>query len=67
MAQETNVDKLRAAHMKMQAELIKEWEETLDENGTFAFVFGDPSQTPCTFFFAIKLFLLPIGSVFEQF
>jgi len=49
MAQEPNVDRLRAAYLKLQADLVKQWEHTLDENGTFSFVFGDPSETPCTF------------------
>lgn len=62
MAQEPNVDSLRAAHMALQADLVKAWESTVDDNGTFFFVFGDPAETPCTLPLPLAPFLLRHGS-----
>jgi hypothetical protein len=48
MADIPNVDALRSAHLKLKDVITSEWDDCFDENGTFVFVFGNPTQTPCT-------------------
>ena len=44
-----DVDALREEFRKKKEALAKKWEGSVDENGTFVAVFGDPAATPCTF------------------
>ena len=52
MAELPDVDALRADWQKKKDALTKKWAKTMDEEGTFVFVFGDPKSTPCTYYSA---------------
>lgn len=58
-------ERLRLAKEKAKQALIQEWESSVDENGTFSHVFGDPEKTGCTRILLLIRDLYPIHRSFN--
>ena len=70
MSSEAKLDSaaLAAQAAETKARIIAYWDSKInEEDGSFEAVFGDPTKTPCTFYFcsACRVFALPITLRYE--